>query len=334
MALIGADMARVESLLHSPVPGQDLCITQAVDGLIASGGKRFRPALTLLSSYMCQADIDQAIYVAAGIELLHTATLVHDDLIDNALMRRGAPTLNSYLPSGAVILIGDFLFARSAALVGETGHARMLQAFANTLSTICNGEIQQMFSRRDPCARFTLATYEQRIRAKTASLFALCCRAGAILAGADVGKVTALHEYGELVGMAFQIVDDVLDFVGDQNELGKPVGEDLRQGLVTLPTLYFLEVYPNHPKVMAMLEHYLLCEGFGSDGEKDRTSGQGDDIVTSTIAAIQSSGAVDRALQDARRLAQTAQDGLSIFPSSPYRDAMEDLAGFVVERSF
>jgi geranylgeranyl pyrophosphate synthase len=306
---------------------------QAIDGLIESGGKRLRPALTLLSSYLCRADIDQAICVAAGIELLHTATLVHDDLIDHASMRRGAPTLNSYLPSGAVILIGDLLFARSAALVAETGHARMLQAFANTLSTICNGEIQQMFGRHDPSRCFSRERYEQRILAKTASLFALCSQAGAILTGADAETIEALHEYGQCLGMAFQIVDDVLDFVGDQSELGKPVGADLRQGLVTLPTLYFLEAHPNHPAVTAMLAGPLFGGESGSNGENGKSLDRGDDIVPSAVAAIQSSDAIDRALEDARRLSQTARASLSVFPASPYRDAMGDLAGSVVGRS-
>ena len=329
MELVGADMARVEALLKSPMPGQDPRMTQAIEGLIESGGKRLRPALALLSSHLCQADIDQTVYVAAGIELLHTATLIHDDLIDGALVRRGTPTLNSYLPLELTILIGDFLFAHSAALVGETEHVRIGRAFADTLSTISNGEVQQMFSRCDPYARLTRAAYKRWILAKTASLFALCSKAGAILAGADEEVVTALHEYGIHLGMAFQIVDDVLDFAGDPKKLGKPIGEDLRQGLVTLPTLYFLETHPDHPEVMA-----VLTRREASRSVSGRTSQQNDGLVAAAVAAVRSSSALERALQDARQLAQAAQDTLDGFPPSPYRDMMSELARFAVERSF
>ncbi len=337
MEFLGADMARVETLLKSPVTGQDVNIIQAVDGLVESGGKRLRPALALLSGHLCQANIEQAIHVAASVELLHTATLVHDDLIDGALMRRGAPTLNSYLPSGAVILIGDFLFARSAALVGETEHAQMMRVFADTLSTICNGEVQQMLSRRDPCKHLTRDTYDQRIYAKTASLFALCCKAGAVIGNAGERTVAALHEYGKYLGMAFQIVDDALDFMGDQNKVGKPVGEDLRQGLVTLPTLYFLETHPDHPEVMAVLAQHSFYgpqEALCDPNEKNETVYQDERVVAAAIAAVRSSDALERTFEDARRLAQTAQDALNDFPPSLYRDIMWSLAGFAVERSF
>ncbi|MCP4541515.1 MAG: polyprenyl synthetase family protein [Chloroflexi bacterium] len=337
MEFLGADMTRVETLLKAPVSGQEVGIIQAVDGLVESGGKRLRPALALLSGHLCQANIDQAIHVAASVELLHTATLVHDDLIDGALMRRGTPTLNSYLPSGAVILIGDFLFARSAALVGETGHAQMMRVFADTLSTICNGEIQQMFSRRDPCQHLARATYDQRIYAKTASLFALCSKAGAVIGNADEQTVATLHEYGKNLGMAFQIVDDALDFMGDQNELGKPVGEDLRHGLVTLPTLYFLETHPDHYEVMTVLEQHTFhgaCETLGGDNGENETMGQDESVVAAAIAAVRSSDALERTFEDARRLAQAARDTLNDFPPSPYRDIMWGLAGFAAERSF
>jgi geranylgeranyl pyrophosphate synthase len=322
--LIGESLARVEALLRSPMPGQNPRVTQAVNRLIESGGKRIRPVLTLLSSHLCQADLDQAVYVAAGIEILHTATLIHDDLIDGALMRRGVPTLNSYLPPRATILIGDSLFARSAALVNETGHIPMVRAFADTLAAICSGETQQLFSQQSPRARVTRAAYDQRVISKTASLFALCSKASAILTGASEKTTAALHQYGEHLGMAFQIVDDVLDIAGDPDELGKSIGGDLRHGLVTLPTLYFLEAHPDHADVTALLAQHRPGE----------TSQQDDNAVQAAIAALRSSDALERALQDARQLAQAAQITLSGFPPSPYRDAMSELAGLVVERSF
>lgn len=321
--LIKESLARVEALLRSPMPGQNPRVTQAVNRLIESGGKRIRPVLTLLSSHLCQADMDQAVYVAAGIEILHTATLIHDDLIDGALMRRGVPTLNSYLPPRATILIGDSLLARAAALIAETGHVPMVRAFVDTLAKICSGETQQLLSQQSPRAHVTRAAYDQRVLSKTASLFALCSKASTVLTEASEEITVALHQYGERLGMAFQIVDDVLDITGDPAELGKPIGGDLRHGLVTLPTLYFLETHPDCPDVTAMLSRHRSSE----------TSRQDDDAVQAAIAAVQSSDALERALQDARQLAHAAQGSLSGFPPSAYRDAMSELAGFVVERS-
>ena len=321
--LIGESLARVEALLRSPTPGQDSRVTHSVNKLIESGGKRIRPMLTLLSSHLCNANMDQAVYVAAGIEMLHTATLIHDDLIDGALVRRGMPTLNSHLPLGETILIGNSLFARAAALITETGHVPMVRAFVNTLTEICSGETQQLLSQQSPRGHVTRAAYDERVLSKTASLFALCGKAGAILTEAGEETVVALHQYGERLGMAFQIVDDVLDIAGDPVELGKPIGGDLRHGLVTLPTLYFLETHPDCPAVTAMLSHHRSSE----------TSRQDDDAVQAAIAAVRSSDALERALQDARQLAHAAQESLSGFPPSPYRNAMSKLAGFVVERS-
>jgi geranylgeranyl pyrophosphate synthase len=319
--LIGESLARVEALLRSPTPAQGPRVTHSVNKLIESGGKRIRPVLTLLSSHLCNADMDQAVYVAAGIETLHTATLIHDDLIDGALVRRGVPTLNSYLPPGATILIGDSLLARAAALITETGHVPMVRAFVDTLAKICSGETQQLLSQQSPRAHVTRAEYDQRVLSKTASLFALCSKASAVLTEASEEITAALHQYGERLGRAFQIVDDVLDIAGDPDELGKPIGGDLRHGLVTLPTLYFLETHPDCPDVTAMLSRH-----------RSRETSQQDDDVQAAIAAVRSSDALERALQDARQLAQAAQGSLSGFPPSPYRDAMSELASFVVER--
>jgi len=312
--LVQDDLARVEAVLGERPPGQHSAIGDALEYLIGRGGKRIRPILVLLSAHLCGADMDRAVWAAAGAEMLHTATLIHDDLIDGSLMRRGAETLNSRWSPGATVLTGDYAFARAAHLVARTGSVRLTRRFAETLMVICNGEIRQMFDGRR--GEGTREEYERRIYAKTASLIALSAEAGAILAEAGEEITRALRTYGEQLGLAFQIVDDVLDFVADEETLGKPVGSDLRQGLVTLPVLLFLEENPDHPVVRTALE------------SPSRNT------VEAAVRVIAASPAIDASLADARQRIDRAVGALSSLPSGPYRAALEDLARFVVERRF
>ena len=312
--LVQDDLARVEAVLGERPPGQHSAIGDALEYLIGRGGKRLRPILVLLSARLCGADIDRAVLAAAGAEMLHTATLIHDDLIDGSLMRRGAETLNSRWSPGATVLTGDYAFARAAHLIARTGNVLLTRRFAETLMVICNGEIHQMFDGRR--GKGTREEYEQRIYAKTASLIALSAEAGAILAEAGEEAREALRTYGEQLGLAFQMVDDVLDFVADEETLGKPVGSDLRQGLVTLPVLLFLEQNPGHPTVQSALESPTP------------------DVVDAAVRLIADSPAIDAALGEARGRVERAVDALAPLPSSPYRAALVDLARFVVERRF
>ncbi|HIE38208.1 MAG TPA: polyprenyl synthetase family protein [Anaerolineales bacterium] len=312
--LIRNDLERVEVILREQPPEQHEAVGVAVDHLIGGGGKRLRPALVLLSAYLCGADVDRAVLAAAAAEMLHTATLIHDDLIDGSLVRRGTETLNASWTPGATVLTGDYVFARAAYLVSLTDTVLLMRRFAETLMVICNGEIRQMFDgRRGEGSR---QEYEQRIYDKTASLIALSAEAGAILAGADDRTRGALRTYGEQLGLAFQIVDDVLDFVADEEVLGKPVGGDLRQGLVTLPLLLFLEADPDHPTVRRALK--------GAD----------EVAVQEAVRTIADSPAVGRSLEVARGYIERASAALAPCPSGPYREALEDLAHFVVERRF
>jgi len=313
--LIHEDLERTERLLREHSPDEHQAIAFAVDYLLGSGGKRLRPALVFLSARLCGADLERATFAAAGVEMLHTATLVHDDLIDGSLMRRGVETLNARWSPAATVLTGDYLFARAAYLVAQTESVRLVQRFAETLMVICNGEIHQMFSGRGTVPTFQ--EYERRIYAKTASLIALSAEAGAILAHADEESIAALRTYGEQLGLAFQIVDDVLDFIADERVLGKPVGSDLRQGLVTLPVLLFLEENGDHSALRRIL-----------------SQGPTDDGVREAVQAIAASPAVDRSLQVARTYVQRARQALDRFPASDYRAALLDLADFVVQRRF
>ncbi|MBC7225672.1 MAG: polyprenyl synthetase family protein [Thermoflexales bacterium] len=309
------DLQRAEGLLQESAPDQHPAITGAVELLLGSGGKRLRPALVFLSARLCGADPDVALFAAAGVEMLHTATLVHDDLIDGSLMRRGAETLNARWSPAATVLTGDYLFARAAYLVAQTANVRLVQRFAETLMVICNGEIRQMFDGRGKVPTFQ--EYEQRIYAKTASLIALAAESGAILAHAAEETIAAMRTYGEQLGLAFQVVDDILDFVADEQTLGKPVGSDLRQGLVTLPVLLFLEQSGDHPALRQIL-----------------TSGSSDLTVREAVQAVAASPAIDRSLQVARNYIREAKEALRPFPSSEYKTALLDLADFIVRRRF
>ena len=315
LELIAPELGKVERLLRDHPPGQHDAISRAVDHLVEGGGKRLRPRLALLSARLCGADIDRAVYAAAAAEMLHTATLVHDDLIDGSLVRRGVETINAHWTPAATILTGDYIFARAAFLVAQANSIRLTERFAQTLMVICNGEIRQMFNGQPDEA--DLAEYERRIYAKTASLIALSAESGAILAEAGPERVEALRTYGERVGTAFQIVDDVLDFVADEDTLGKPVGSDLRHGLATLPVLLYLEDAPAESPV-----HQVF------------TGGRSEDVIQGAIAAVAGSQVIDEALDIARRHASGAKKALTDFPDSRYRSALLELADFTVDRRF
>lgn len=309
---IQEELQRVEQKMRQISQVEYEHLAAVLDYLLQSGGKRLRPALVLFSTKFHPTDPEKVISLAASVEMLHTATLVHDDMIDNSLVRRGNPTLNATWNHGATVLAGDFLFAWAAGLAAETENVRVMSIFARSLMTICSGELRQIFNSRGRLP--TREEYYQRIYSKTASLFAASTEAGAVLSGAPEPEVQALREYGHTLGMAFQIVDDVLDFVGDERELGKPVGSDLRQGIVTLPALYFHETHPADEALIKVLH---------SSREEE---------VKAIVAAIRESGAVELALDEARTFAQRSRESLQILPHNEYRQAMLDLADYVVER--
>jgi geranylgeranyl pyrophosphate synthase len=305
----------VEDLMREHAPDQHEALTAAINHLLASGGKRIRPAMSLLAAGIFNPNSDEAISVAASIEMLHTATLVHDDLIDGSLLRRGIPTLNANWNAGATVLTGDYIFARAADLAAQANSVRVMRIFARTLMVLVNGEISQMFKSRGVASR---DDYYRRIYAKTASVFEAATEAGAVVGGATENEIAALATYGREVGSAFQIVDDILDFVGDSAHIGKPVGGDLRQGLVTLPALYFLEEHPNHPDLKALLNGRM-----------------GDAAITARVVeAVRNSSAIHASLDEAREFVGrgvAALDRLRI-SSGPHLDSLRDIADYVVSR--
>jgi geranylgeranyl pyrophosphate synthase len=316
------DLERVERKLREPAHPEHPQLTSALHSLLGSGGKRLRPALALLAGKFYPIDTEKLVALAASVEMLHTATLVHDDLIDGALLRRGESTINARWNTGATVLTGDYLFARAAALAAETKHVRVMTIFADTLMTICSGELRQIFDRNalprldsDESWETALERYDQRIHAKTASLFAAATESAAVLGDASPEEVDALRDYGHFLGMGFQIIDDILDFQGDEGVLGKPVASDLREGIVTLPVLYYLRENPNDERVSAIVR---------SGGEE----GQVQDVV----AAISESGATARAMDRAHDLIRQSQAALEALPQGQARDTLHALAEFTVSR--
>jgi len=308
------DLQRVEDMLRVlPMIDYEI-IVEAIDHLLDSGGKRIRPMLTLLTSRLYPADADKVVALAAAVEMLHTATLVHDDLIDGSLMRRGSPTLNAIWTPGTTILVGDYLFARAADLAAQTGDVRVMQIFARTLMTVVTGELGQMFDDGHPVSR---AAYERRIYAKTASMFELATEAAGVLIHAPEDQVGVLRDFGRDLGMAFQIVDDVLDFTGDAAEVGKPVGSDLRRGIVTLPVLHYLEMHPDDGRIADALH----------DGRR------AEDQLSDIIESVRSSDSIAASLADARTFARRSQRALSYLPESSARQAMWDVAEYVITRT-
>ncbi len=289
-------------------------LRDALSHLIKAGGKRIRPVVGLLVGNVLGAPKPILLKLGAAVELLHTATLVHDDLIDNSLLRRGMPTINATWSSAATVLTGDYLFARAARLSAETEHLELMRLFADTLGVIVNGELTQLFSSRGIVSR---ENYYQRIYAKTASLFEMTTKAAAMISPVGDDVVETMRLYGYNLGMAFQIVDDILDFTSDSMKLGKPVGSDLLQGLITLPALYYIENNPNDSTVLEFLETGLSSSN----------------VLRKLILNIQQSNVIELAMLEAKQHVTTSLDLLDPLSESSEKTALRELATYVVDRN-
>lgn len=306
-------LQQVETRLHAQADDRHPDLRAAFEQILAAGGKRIRPTLGLLVGNMLGAPEDKLVTLGAAVELLHTATLVHDDLIDGSLLRRGMPTLNARWSPAATVLTGDFLFARAAKLAADTDHLPLMKLFAETLAVIVNGELTQMFSAHGVISR---ENYAQRIYAKTASLFEMTTRAAAMISPADELTIEYIRKFGYETGMAFQIVDDILDFTGEQAAVGKPVGSDLLNGLVTLPAIYYAEAYPEDENVKS-----LAAGGWGNQERMGRL-----------VESIRRTDSVKKAMGEAVQHVERAVQSLDAFEPSPERIALENLAKFIVDR--
>jgi geranylgeranyl pyrophosphate synthase len=255
--------------------------------------------------------------------MLHTSTLVHDDVIDGALLRRGAPTLNATWTGGSTVMAGTYLFGTAASFAAETESMRVIHIFSNTLRVIVDGELRQLLDRYDYSQ--PIEHYNQRIYAKTASLFCAATEGGAVLAGMDESQIAALRSYGYNLGMAFQIVDDILDFTSDANALGKPAGSDLNQGTLTLPFFNFVETLADPDALIARLE-----------AARDRAD-EGDvqvwrDLVREVVAALCTTDAAERARLEAQRYLELAKADLDSFADTPAKRSLLALCDFVLAR--
>ncbi|MDQ2808587.1 MAG: polyprenyl synthetase family protein [Chloroflexota bacterium] len=374
LAPIAAELATVEQKLRATDDDEFPLLHLALDRVFGSGGKRLRPALAILAAQAGPQPVEARRIVALGaaMETLHTASLVHDDLIDNAPVRRGVETLNAWMSPAATVLAGDYLFARAAVLITETEHIGVIARFADSLRQLCDGELRQMFrnafvnlpglarslgldtggadmkapSAATATVEDTLALlpsdedYERRITGKTAALFATSAQTGAMLAVAGESDVNALRRYGLCLGRAFQVVDDVLDFTSTEAELGKPVGSDLRGGHLTLPVMRFAQAHPQEwhgwvQRIPQLVKGSEWVFGTATDGSGKRSSTtEQEQAVNELIDRVASSEGVPLALARAADYAREAQAALTALPPSPARTVLHNLAEYVVERSY
>jgi len=289
-------------------------LAELLEYIVMSGGKRVRPALTLLAGKIHNgSDIDVLIPVATGVELLHAATLVHDDMIDNSPRRRGKPTVASAWGWGVATLLGDYLFSKAAELVSQANNVRADRLFAQTLMALCTGELEEMFSSFKPDNNRDI--YYRKIGNKTASLFSMATESGGIVTGASEEGIRALRDYGYNIGLAFQIVDDILDFTAGEEELGKPTANDLLQGNLTLPSIMLMEMYPKDNTVQEIFENR-----------------QREENLEKAIQIIRSSDIIPECYNVAREFTTEACRALANFPDNPCRQSLMNLADLLVER--
>ena len=312
-ASLQQEMLQIEEALEQVAKVDLPGMTELLSHVLKSGGKRVRPALTLLAGKFYHYNLELLIPMATAVELLHTATLVHDDTIDNSSIRRGKPTINSLWGESTAVLLGDYLFASSAYLTASTKNLRVMKLFAQTLMALSSGEIGQTFTAFD--FRRTRQQYYQQIGGKTAALFSMATESGAILSDAPEEAVQALRSYGYNMGMSFQIIDDILDFTGEEEIVGKPVGSDLIQGNLTLPALLFLERCP---------EDSLIKEIFDSRG----TLGD----LRSAIERIRQWSIIDDCFAIAAGFCSEAYSALNKLPEKDTRQALAEVADYVIER--
>jgi len=307
-----SELALVDERLRSIRRPEYPLLEPILATMLNQGGKRIRPALTLLVGRLHDYQLDRLIPMATGVELLHTATLIHDDVVDKAGLRRRRPTTFAQWGTGPAVLAGDYLFAAAADQVARTENQRVIRLFANTLMVIAQGELAQVFAAHRWQASREL--YFERISAKTATLFATAAESGGVLSLAPEPAVQALLEYGHALGMAFQLTDDILDFVGDEQELGKPVGSDLLQGTLTLPAFWLVERYPEGNAIRRYFE------------------GRAPEDLAQAIEAVRNSPGLEEAQVVAGSYGERARRALIGLPASAAVQALLDLVDYVLER--
>ncbi len=314
-ALTARDIARVNALIHEKLHSGVALIDQLGHYIVNSGGKRLRPTLLLLSTGAFPYTGDKHIGLAAIIEFIHTATLLHDDVVDASLLRRGRATANQRWGNEASVLVGDFLYSRAFQMMVEVGSMRVMEILSEATNTIAEGEVQQLLNRHDP--ETTEKRYLEVIHNKTAKLFEAAAHIGAIICERPPAEEEAMAEYGRSLGIAYQLIDDVLDYSASASELGKNIGDDLAEGKPTLPLLYAM--WNSAEKPSALIR--AAIESGGLDGMEE------------ILTTLESTGAIAYTAELAQQEADRAIAALAHIPPSEYRDALHLLARFVVERT-
>lgn len=311
---VAEDLILVEDLLESVKQTELAPLRKMLDLALEARGKRMRPALVLLAGQFGNYDLNRLVPLGTAIELLHTASLVHDDVVDGAMTRRGRPTANAVFDNALTVLLGDYMFANAAEMVTRTGSLHVTRLFALALMKMTSGELDQDAASFD--VGKDIQHYLWRIGGKTASLFGNATEGGAHLAGCSEAEVDAMRQYGYSLGMAFQIVDDVLDFNGDEAEMGKPVGSDLLEGTITLPAMLYMDQAGQDNAV----KRFVMAR-------RGR-----DELLQKALEAVRDSGALEKSMDMAREYVRRANAALEIFPRIPARDTLEGLGEYVLAR--
>lgn len=315
---IQSDLDQVDATFQErATSGLDILNSASMHAL-ESPGKRLRTALTLLAGKLNTYRFDKLLLLSVAFEMTHLATLIHDDIVDEAKTRRGLPTVNALWGDKIAILLGDYFFAKTAGLIADIEDPRIDHLFSDTVATVCEGTIMEMMTARR--ADLTIEAYYDKIRRKTACLIAACSKGGAIVSQASDEEITLLYEYGLNLGIAFQIIDDILDYTEDQSTIGKPAGNDLRQGMVTLPLIYALQEPAqngSYQKVQDLLN--------GTEHTEEE--------ILEVVNWVTGGYGVQRAMMDAHLYANKAREAIDHFPASPDRDVLNELIDFVIARN-
>ncbi|WP_079479956.1 heptaprenyl diphosphate synthase component II [Halobacillus salinus] len=309
------DLAVIEEAVNETIQSDNPVLREASSQLLQAGGKRIRPVFVLLAGKFGTYDIERMKAVAVSLELIHTASLVHDDVIDEAELRRGEPTIKSRWDNRIAMYTGDYIFARSLENLSMLENPRAHKTLAKTMVELCLGEIEQIKDKFDTDQN--LRSYLRRIKRKTALLIAASCKLGAVASDAKPSYEKALWDYGYYVGMSYQIIDDVLDFTASEKELGKPAGSDLLQGNITLPVLYSMENNAFKQKLDRLFE------------EKESLT---HDKIKPLIETIKTNGSIERSLELSDRYLQKAYESLNQLPTGRAKQTLKGIAKYIGKR--
>ena len=315
-ALIANDMKAVDAVVRARLHSDVVLVRQVAEYIVAGGGKRMRPALVVLCANALGYSGKDHYELAAVVEFIHTATLLHDDVVDESTLRRGRDTANALFGNAASVLVGDFLYSRAFQMMSAVGSMRVMDVLSEATNVIAEGEVLQLMNSRNP--DITTDDYLRVIQFKTAKLFEAAARLGAILANADSKVEQQLADYGAHLGTAFQLVDDVLDYSGNEAETGKHLGDDLAEGKTTLPLIH------------------VMANGSAEQSKNVRAAieGGGRELFAEVLAAIHATGALEVTLRVAAAESAAAKAALSSLPASRYKDSLIEFADFAVARAY